>query len=269
MKLGIVGLGKMGSAMAQALASRYEIIGYEKSEAVRKKLRPALAKKIQLAESLEKLLELAETVVVATKPQQVKEVVANIRDHRLVISIAAGVSLRVIDSARSAAGPTIRAMPNLPLLIRRGITAYTGNRFCTHEELALAHEIFSYLGGAIHLEQEKMLHAVTALSGSGPAFVFLFLQNLEDAGVLLGLSRAESRRLAIATVLGATELVRQEDCAPQQLIHDVVSPGGTTALGLRALHKNGFPFAVQEAVIAAARRSVELAQEARAQQNSE
>ena len=261
MKIGIVGLGKMGSAIAQGLSANYEITGFEKSEAVTKSLRPSLLKKIRLAESVDALMDDAELVIIATKPAQVAQVVESVPDHRLVISIAAGISLKTLDASRRENGPTIRAMPNTPLLIKRGITAFTGNKFCTEEDIQVARDIFETTGEVIHLEQEKLLHAVTGLSGSGPAYVYLFLQNLEDAGVLLGLSRADSRRLAIHTVLGSAELVRQSQVAPQELIHDVTSPGGTTAVALKSLHRHGFPNAVLEAVTAATRRSVELATE--------
>ncbi|MBS0618770.1 MAG: pyrroline-5-carboxylate reductase [Spirochaetes bacterium] len=259
MKIGIVGLGKMGSALAQALSQRYEISGFEKSEKIIKELRPALLKKIRLASSLENLLEQSETIIIAVKPAQVTEIVGAIADHRLVISIAAGVALKSIDAARSANGPTIRAMPNIPLVIKRGVTAFSGNKFCTDDDIALAREIFENTGSALYLEQEKLLHAVTGLSGSGPAYVYSFLQNLEDAGVLLGLSRADSRTLALQTVAGATELARQSQRSPQELMHDVTSPGGTTAVALKSLQRHGFPNAVQEAVTAATRRSIELA----------
>lgn len=262
MTLGIVGLGKMGSALAQGLSGKYEIVGYEKSEAVAKDLRPSLVKKIRIAASLEELLELAGPVILAVKPAQIPQVVSAIGDHRLIVSIAAGVSVKTIDSARKENGPTIRAMPNTPLVIKRGITAFTGNKYCTGDDIQMAREIFENVGEAIYLEQEKLLHAVTGLSGSGPAYVYLFLQNLEDAGVLLGLTRADSRKLALQTVLGSAELARQSQVAPQELAHDVTSPGGTTAVALKSLHRHGFPNAVMEAVTAATRRSVELASEA-------
>ena len=261
MKIGIVGLGKMGSALAQGLSANYEIVGYEKSEEAIKALKPSLTKKIRVVDSIDTLVESAETILIATKPAQVSQVVESVGDHRLIISIAAGVSLKALDAARRENGPTIRAMPNTPLVIKRGITAFTGNRFCTEEDIQTARDIFESTGEAIYMGQEKLLHAVTGLSGSGPAYVYLFLQNLEDAGVLLGLSRADSRRLAIQTVLGSAELVRQSHSAPQDLIHDVTSPGGTTAVGLKSLHRHGFPNAVLEAVTAATRRSVELATE--------
>lgn len=258
MKIGIIGLGKMGSALAQGLSAKYEIVGYEKSEAVLKDLRPSLVKKIRIATSLEELTEAAKTVILAVKPAQVAQVVEAITDHRLIISIAAGVPLKTIDAARKENGPTIRAMPNTPLVIKRGITAFTGNKFCTDEDIDAAKQIFENVGEALHIEQEKFLHAVTGLSGSGPAYVYMFMQNLEDAGVLLGLSRADSRKLTIQTILGSAELVRQSHVAPEVLIHDVTSPGGTTAVALKSLHRHGFPNAVQEAVTAATRRSVEL-----------
>jgi pyrroline-5-carboxylate reductase len=269
MNIGIIGLGKMGSALAQALSTKYEVTGFEKSEASLKNLRSSLTKKIRMASSMESLLDICKTVIIAVKPAEVAHVAQTITDHRLVISIAAGVSLRAIDTARTEVGPTVRAMPNTPLLIKRGVTAYTGNKYCTEEDLAAAQEIFSNTGDAIYMEQEKLLHAVTGLSGSGPAYVYLFLQNLEDAGVLLGLNRADSRKLALQTVLGAAELARQSHSAPQDLIHDVTSPGGTTAVALKSLHRHGFPNAVLEAVTAATRRSVELAAEAQPRSSGE
>lgn len=259
MKIGIVGLGKMGSALAQGLSTKYEIIGFEKNDEVAKALRPSLVKKIRMVSSLDALLDAAKTVMIATKPADVTQVVEAIEDHRLIISIAAGIPLKTLDAARRENGPTIRAMPNTPILIKRGITAFSGNKFCTDEDIQVGRDIFGATGEAIYLEQEKLLHAVTGLSGSGPAYVYVFLQNLEDAGVLLGLNRADSRKLAVQTVLGSTELVRQSHMAPQELIHDVTSPGGTTAVALKSLHRHGFANAVQEAVTAATRRSIELA----------
>ena len=264
MTIGIIGLGKMGSALAQGLSTKYEIVGFEKSEDAAKELRPSLVKKIRVMPSLEALLEAAGPIILAVKPAQVSEVVGAITDHRLIISIAAGVSVKSIDAARSENGPTIRAMPNTPLVIKRGITAFTGNQFCTEEDIRMARELFENVGEAIYLEQEKLLHTVTGLSGSGPAYVYLFLQNLEDAGVLLGLTRKDSRKLALHTVLGSAELARQSQVAPQELAHDVTSPGGTTAVGLKSLHARGFPNAVMEAVTAATRRSMELASETKA-----
>ncbi len=263
MKIGIIGLGKMGSAMAQALSTKYEVIGFDPSEAAIKALRPSLVKKIQVVESLQALVEKSQMAIIATKPQQVGKAAAAIEDHRLVISIAAGVALKTIDAARGAHGPTIRAMPNTPMQIRRAMTAFTGNKFCTDEDITLTRTLFESTGEALYLDQEKLLHAVTGLSGSGPAYVYLFLQSLEDAGVLLGLTRADSRKLAITTVLGSTELTRQSQRSPQELIHDVTSPGGTTAVALKSLHRHAFPHAVIEAVTAATRRSVELALEGR------
>ncbi|MBV6492822.1 MAG: Pyrroline-5-carboxylate reductase [Turneriella sp.] len=261
MTVGIIGLGKIGSAFAQALSGKFEVVAFEKSGEVIKSLRPSLVKKIRIVENIDSLFSAAGPVIVAVKPAQVKDAVSKLRDHRLLLSIAAGVSLNAIDEARKENGPTIRAMPNTPLVIKRGITAFTGNKFCTQEDIDTAKEIFESVGEALHLEDEKLLHAVTGLSGSGPAYVYLFLQNLEDAGVLLGLSRKDSRRLAVHTVLGSAELVRQSQDAPQNLIHDVTSPGGTTAVALKSLHARGFPNAVMEAVAIAARRSREMSGE--------
>ncbi|HRP70204.1 MAG TPA: pyrroline-5-carboxylate reductase [Turneriella sp.] len=261
MTIGIIGLGKMGSAIAQALAGKFEVVAYEKNENAIKNLRPSLVKKIRIVESLDILFSAAGPVIIAVKPTQVKEVVSAIRDHRLVISIAAGVTLQSIDEARKENGPTVRAMPNTPLVIKRGITAFTGNQFCTSADIETTKSFFESVGESLYLENEKLLHAVTGLSGSGPAYVYLFLQTLEDSGVLLGLSRDDSRRLAMHTVLGSAELARQSQSAPQNLIHDVTSPGGTTAVALKSLHARGFPNAVMEAVAIAARRSKELAGE--------
>ena len=206
-----------------------------------------------------------DVLVLAVKPQQLRDALAPLAGRlscQLVLSIAAGV--RMVDIARWLGDYRciVRAMPNTPLVIKRGITAFTGNKYCTGDDIQMAREIFENVGEAIYLEQEKLLHAVTGLSGSGPAYVYLFLQNLEDAGVLLGLTRADSRKLALQTVLGSAELARQSQVAPQELAHDVTSPGGTTAVALKSLHRHGFPNAVMEAVTAATRRSVELASEA-------
>jgi pyrroline-5-carboxylate reductase len=176
----------------------------------------------------------------------------------LWISIAAGVSLAAIESALPRAARVVRAMPNTPALVRAGATAYTANAACNPEDRALAKALFEGVGLAWECPSESLLDAVTGLSGSGPAYVFVLLEALSDAGVRMGLPRDAATALATQTVLGSAKLAQETGRHPAALKDQVTSPGGTTIAGLERLEAGGFRAAVHEAVAAATKRSKEL-----------
>jgi pyrroline-5-carboxylate reductase len=203
----------------------------------------------------------ADGVVLAVKPGDIAATAAAVAaaGYRRALSIAAGVTLATLESALDAeAGrrPVVRAMPNTPALVGAGAAALSGGSFAGEDDLAWAEDA---LGSVVRVP-EHLLDAVTGLSGSGPAYVFLLAEAFIDAGVLVGLPAEVSTELAIQTLLGAARLLAETGEAPASLRAAVTSPGGTTAAGLRALEAAGVRSAVLEAVAAATERSRQLGQ---------
>lgn len=200
-------------------------------------------------------------VVLSVKPQILSrvldEVADAIRADALVISIAAGVPVATIQSRLASGTRVVRAMPNTPALVDAGATAIAGGEHARESDLADAKRIFDAIGLTVILE-ESALDAVTGLSGSGPAYVFLILEALSDAGVKVGLSRRTAQLLAAQTVLGSAKLLLETNEHPGRLKDMVTSPGGTAITGLHTLEHGGVRTTLMNAVEAATRRSREL-----------
>ena len=205
-----------------------------------------------------------EIVLVAVKPQTMAEALPQLKalggGATLVLSVAAGTPISAYESVLGAGTPVIRAMPNTPAAIGRGITAITGNAKASEAHLALAEALLSAVGQVVRLQGEDQMDAVTAVSGSGPAYVFHLIETLAAAGEAEGLPAELSMRLAKATVAGAGALAEAADESPAQLRVNVTSPGGTTAAALAVLMDagTGFPALMKRAVHAAAERGREL-----------
>lgn len=211
-------------------------------------------------------VEQAGLVLLAVKPNVVLEVLTEIapllsRD-KLVISVAAGVELEILEAVVPEGTPVIRAMPNICNQVRESATVISTGRWVTPAQAAVAESIFAAVGQVVRLP-ESLMHAVTGLSGSGPAYALLVLEALADGGVAAGLSRPVAEKLAAQTLLGTARLVLETGQSPALLRAAVMSPAGTTATGLQVLESRGVRGAFWEAVIQAARRSQELAQSAR------
>ncbi|OGV49047.1 MAG: pyrroline-5-carboxylate reductase [Lentisphaerae bacterium GWF2_52_8] len=203
----------------------------------------------------------ARIVILSVKPQHIHEALAAcapLLKDKLLISIVAGVKLKTLTEL-SGVERVIRVMPNTPALVGAGISAYTPSPYVSSEDLRHCELIFEAVGAAL-LVPEHLMDAVTGLSGSGPAYVFDFIQGLADGGVAAGLPRDKAMHLATQTVLGAARLVQQSGTHPTVLRDQVISPGGTTAKGVAVLEKGSFRGLVAEAVLAAAQRSAELGQ---------
>jgi pyrroline-5-carboxylate reductase len=205
----------------------------------------------------------ARLLIIAVKPQVIASVLPNLKmmigDKTVVISIAAGATLAQLESGL---GPTaiVRCMPNTPAQVGRGITAAVANRQVDEKGRALATRLLDAVGETVWLDDEAMIDAVTAVSGSGPAYIFLLTECLADAAVEAGLPRDVAEKLARATVTGAGELLHRSDLPPEQLRRDVTSPKGTTAAALEILMaENGLALLIKKAVAAATARSRELA----------
>ncbi len=198
------------------------------------------------------------SAILATKPDVIPAVAGAVTAAGTdrILSIAAGVTLTTLGGAAGTGTPIVRAMPNTPALVSQGAAAICGNDAATDDDLAWAEGILGAVGRVVRVP-EHLMDAVTGLSGSGPAYVFLVAEAMIEAGVLMGLSRPVATELANQTLLGASTLLA-EGRSPADLRADVTSPGGTTAAGLRELERHGVRAAFAAAIEAATRRSAEL-----------
>ena len=202
----------------------------------------------------------AEILVLSVKPQILekvaREVAGVVHAGGLVISVAAGIDTATLESLFPATR-VVRSMPNTPALVRAGATAICAGQHATEQDLALAKQLFDAVGITVTLD-ESQLDAVTGLSGSGPAYVFLVLEALADAGVKVGLSRRNAQRLAAQTVMGSAKLLLDTDEHPGKLKDMVTSPGGTAIAGLHTLEQGGLRTTLINAVETATNRAREL-----------
>jgi pyrroline-5-carboxylate reductase len=203
----------------------------------------------------------SDIVILSVKPQRIQPVMVGLRGrippNALVLSIVAGTSMETLAAGLNH-GSLVRAMPNTPAQIGQGITVWTNSSVVTEGQLELARKILHALGPEVYMEEESYLDMATALSGSGPAYIFLFLEAMIDAGVHLGFPRRISEQLVIQTVRGSVEYYSQKTDHPAHLRNEVTSPAGTSAAALYYLEKAGFRTAISRAIWAAYERSQEL-----------
>lgn len=203
----------------------------------------------------------ADIVILSVKPQRLQAVLAGLHGQilkdALVLSIVAGASIQAISKGLGHAN-IVRAMPNTPAQIGQGITVWTASQSVNEDQADIARSILSALGQEVFLAEESYLDMATALSGTGPAYVFLFMEALVDAGVHLGFPRRISEQLVLQTLRGSVEYYAQKKDHPAHLRNEVTSPGGTSAAALYYLEKAGFRTALSRAIWAAYERSQEL-----------
>ncbi len=205
----------------------------------------------------------ADVVVLSVKPQRLSEVMKglkNMRPDALVLSIVAGASIKKIGAGLKHKA-IVRSMPNTPGQIGEGITVWTASAEASEEQREVARQILGALGEQVFVEDESYLDMATALSGTGPAYVFLFTEALIDAGVHMGFPRRISEQLVLQTLKGSASFYEQAERHPATLRNQVTSPGGTSAEALYYLEKAGFRTAISRAVWAAYQRSLELGKE--------
>ena len=205
----------------------------------------------------------ADVVVLAVKPQIAGAVLESLSlsDDQMLVSIAAGIGLKSLARWTSATQPIVRCMPNTPALVGAGMTALYANDRCSAPQRQAAERLLDACGSVLWVEEEAALDAVTAVSGSGPAYFFALMEAMVQAGQSLGLSEAQARQLTLQTAYGAALMTREEGADPATLRRNVTSPGGTTAAALETLDAHDFTQLIETALAAAADRSRALAEE--------
>lgn len=262
-KLGFIGCGKMGEAMVRGilhhgLVEPTDIIAATPRDNRRAELAERFA--IRTTASNREVVEQAEILILACKPQNLHAVVLDLegikRHEFFVISILAGVTIKRLQSIHAT--HVVRAMPNIPGQIGEGISVWTATNDVTENQRATADRVLRSLGEAVFVDDERYMDMATALSGTGPAYFFLMMEALIDAGVHLGFPRHIAQKLVEGTALGSVKFAMQANRHPVELRNDVTSPGGTTAAALYEAEKGRFRTVIADAVWAAHRRSLEL-----------
>ena len=268
MTIGFIGAGKMAAAIARGTAQSglcavQEIFGSARTSASQERFAAETGGARTTGENFLVAAE-SDTIFLCVKPADACLVAREIAPalveggrRRLLVLVAAGVSLADLQAAAGPEIAIVRVMPNTPCLVQRGASAYARGTTATDEDAALVARIFTALGEA-HLVPETLIDAVNGLSGSGPAYVYLVIDALADGGVLMGLPRALASSLAVQTVLGSAEMVRQTGRHPAELSEAVSSPGGTTMAALEVLEIAGVRAAMMGAVRAATERAREM-----------
>jgi pyrroline-5-carboxylate reductase len=264
--IGFLGAGKMATALARGfiqaeLVGLKDIVAADPVDAARKHFTDEIG--VMTTESNADLAKTANVLILAVKPDQCTGVLTRLRSkfttNHLLISIAAGVTLAKLESALPPGARVIRVMPNTPALVGRAASAFALGKCATPADGELARRLLSAVGIAFQVK-EPLLDAVTGLSGSGPAYVFQFIEALSDGGVAAGLPRDLATKLAAQTVLGAAKMVLETGQHPGALKDQVTSPGGTTIEGLHELEKGRMRAIVMSAVRAATEKSKKLGQ---------
>ncbi|MGE4317942.1 MAG: pyrroline-5-carboxylate reductase [Deferribacterales bacterium] len=260
-RIGFIGAGNMAEAIVKGLTSGSEKPQIAVSDMSVERLELfKTSYKADVTKDNLKVAGFADILVLAVKPQVMPMVLDQIKDsvnNKLVVSIAAGIRTDAIEYILGSDTKVVRVMPNTPSLVLEGAAAICGGTSAEEADLALVREMLSAVGVCIVTDESKM-DAVTGLSGSGPAYVYQFIEALSDAGVKMGLTRADAVKLAAQTVLGSAKMVLETGKHPGELKDAVTSPGGTTICGLHELEKGGLRSTVMNAVEAASKKSEEL-----------
>ena len=264
-KISIIGTGNMGEALVSGLISSGSSlpekiictdIRLNKLKSVKKKYGV-----MTLTDNI-KAVKSSEIIIYAVKPQIIysvlKETAPFLDISKLIISIAAGVPLSAIETCLKKELRLIRVMPNVAAFVKESASVISSGANATKEDNDLCLEIFNSMGKSIFIKEDALMDAITGLSGSGPAYIFIIVDALADAGVKMGLSREDALFLSTQTVLGAARLLMETKEHPGRLKDMVTSPGGTTIAGIHALEKGGLRATLISAVEAATRRSKEL-----------
>ena len=263
-RIAVLGTGKIGEALIKGLC----VSGWRKpEEIVATDIHPErlLAIKelcgVDTNESNRDAIKNAAVIVISVKPQDMPALIQEIGDlvtsEQTVLSVAAAVKTASIEKGLSANVPVVRAMPNTPATVQEGMAGICAGAHADDKHMALAEEVLAHIGAVVRVHEDDM-DAVTAVSGSGPAYFALLAEAMIEAGILLGLSREISTQLVVQTMFGTAKLLRDEHIHPVELRENVTSPGGTTIRAIRELERAGVRAAFLNAIQAAMERSREL-----------
>jgi len=263
-RVGFLGAGKMATALARGwldagLVAADRILASDPSSTAREQFHSGTG--VPAAENNLQVIAASDVLILAVKPQSMRDLLQEIRpalaSRHLVVSIAAGITIRQLTDVLGKDCRLVRVVPNTPCLVGASASGYSPGPSATPADVALVDQLLNAVGRAFRLP-EALLDAVTGLSGSGPAFVYIMIEALSDGGVRVGLPRDVATALAAQTVYGAAKMVLETNLHPGTLKDAVASPGGTTIAGLHAMEQGGVRAALMNAVQAAADRSREL-----------
>lgn len=265
--IAVLGAGKLGEAIIRGLlaAGRTRAEQIVVTAAHRARIED-LAKRlgVRIASSNAEAVRGAEMILLSVKPSQVdavsREIAPHVTTRQLVVSVASSASTAFIEQRLAPGVPVVRAMPNTPAMIRRGMTALSAGRHAGPGHLARAREVFDAVGRTLVVD-EQHLDAVTGLSASGPAFIFIVIESLAEAGVKVGLPRAIATELAAQTVFGSGAMVLETGEHPAKLKDEVTTPSGTTIDGILELEEGGLRVTLIKAVVRATQRAAQRARE--------
>lgn len=265
-RLGFVGAGNMAEAIARGVLSAKlcrpaEMIAADVSPQRRDLFADQL--KIRCVEDAQGIITQCQTVMLCVKPQHMAEMLASVRDlvteEQLLVSIAAGISTKFVLETlnRGMKLRVVRAMPNTPMLVNKGMVAICPGAHATPADMAEAKRIFAAAASVVEV-REELMNAVTAVSGSGPAYFFYLVEQMIRAGVEMGLTPQQAHQLATQTARGAAEMLCTSTDSPEELRRKVTSPGGTTHAAITTMQERGMPAIVVDALKAACKRGAEL-----------
>jgi len=259
--IGIIGGGNMGAAIIGSIYKKYNVGVCEQD----KKKSGNLKRKFKIVVGdLETIVNKSQVIILAVKPQNFEDVLSQVKKYiskdKLVISIAAGITTKYIEKLLDVKKKikVIRSMPNLPAQVNCGITAICKGRYATRNDLIAASDVFKNIGKTIILD-EKYIDSVTAVSGSGPAYVFLFVECMMKAAQSLGFKKDKARLLVMETLKGSLKLLEERNVEPKVLRSQVTSKGGTTQAAMDVFLKNGIDTVFEKAIKRAQKRAKELA----------
>ena len=266
MRIAFIGAGNMASSLIGGLLAKgLDAARIRASDpGAETRARVSAEHGIELFADNAQAVQDADVIVIAVKPQVMKAVCqdlrAHLKPHQLLISIAAGITCTSLQNWLGNQ-PLVRCMPNTPALLGKGVSGLFATAAVTGEQRQQAEELLSAVGIAVWVDTEAQIDAVTAVSGSGPAYFFLLIEAMTDAGVKLGLPREVAKQLAEQTALGAAHMAVSSDVDAAELRRRVTSPAGTTEAAIKSFQADGFAATVEKALSAAAHRSAEMAEQ--------
>jgi len=254
-KIAIIGAGNMGNAIIHGLEGKYETIVSDSDKTKLKKF------KVKTTTDNIAAVKESDIILLAVKPQTMetvlKEIAGTVGCRHLIISIAAGISTERIEKALGKI-PVVRVMPNTPLMVGAGMSVICPGRYAESRHLKITAKIFAEMGKVARVEDENLMHAVTAVSGSGPAYLYLFIEELVKSAEKLGLKKKMAETFVLQTIKGSLALLEYTEKAPEVLRRQVTSPAGTTEAAIKVFGERKFDEIIEHAVFSACRRSEEL-----------